>query len=156
MLLASFAPAKAEYIDTHRLHEGGDWVAEIAIFTTGNACSAGTISANGTVFDLAAWHDGTLSLNIFFPKDSFFANEFRDVSIMIDGKRWNLLDAAFTDDLISFVIPVGDPAADRLINDVRWGRSLQLLDRHGRTLINWSLRGSRAALAAMGQCIDRL
>ncbi|GEM_PF-892076 len=155
-LAALGTDAKARPVGAGKvIFQSRDWRVQVIGFRDGAAfCVAEVMAAPGR---FSVWSDGMGRVRLVFTSPRWdFRGGKADLGLRIDERPpWRLGGAVLLGQ--SAVFELQDPEkGSALLHDLREGRRVVLLDRQGRGLGGWSLRGSSAALDGLGECKDAL
>ena len=136
------------------LHPGED-LHDGVTFDDGSFACVAQVSAPGDSFSLGVLQDQTVKLQ-FYSDDWQFDEGTADLMIQIDRRSpWTLNEADLYENSVLFTLG-DDDAAYGFINEIARGSRLYLMDDGGDGVKDYSLAGSSASIAALGECGDVL
>jgi hypothetical protein len=140
------AETQSEVVFSHK-----HWTVEAVAFDDGSFACVAQVSAPGDSFSLWVLQDQTVKLQ-FYSDDWQFEEGLADLMIKIDRRSpWTLNDADLYENSVLFTLG-GDDAAFGFIKEVARGSRLYLMDDSGDGVKDYSLAGSSASIAALGEC----
>jgi hypothetical protein len=140
------AETQSEVVFSHK-----HWTVEAVAFDDGSFGCVAQVSAPGDSFSLWVLQDQTVKLQ-FYSDDWQFEEGLADLMIKIDRRSpWTLNDADLYENSVLFTLG-DDDAAFGFIKEVARGSRLYLMDDSGDGVKDYSLAGSSASIAALGEC----
>lgn len=145
------AEAQSEMLFQHK-----HWEVEIVGFDDGTFACLAEVDAQTDSFTLWLYADYTVKLQFYSTSWDFGDGDTADLQVQIGSRApWNLNAADLYKNSILFTLPEGDQAV-RFLTEVAEGSRLYLATAAGEPVMDYSLAGSSASMAALGECGDAL
>ena len=150
LLFASTAHSEG----TETLAESGNWQLSMNDFGDGTfSCETHSTNENGTRFSYETWPNGTSAMSVSDP-DWVFDAESADslFSISVDDlNRWKVNGQKYDSTITSSIDP-GDSAAERLLDEIFTGKTLNIENAKNVMIAQFSLNGWPAMIEAHTEC----
>ena len=148
---AALAEAQSEMLFQHK-----HWEVEIVGFDDGTFACLAEVDAQSDSFTLWLYADSSVKLQFYSTSWSFGEGDTADLQIQIGNRApWNLNAADLYQNSILFNLPDSDQSV-RLLTEISEGSRLYLRTASGEPVMDYSLQGSAASMAALGECGDAL
>lgn len=148
---SALAESTAEILFQHK-----HWEVEIVAFDDGTFACLAEVDAQSDSFTIWLYADYEVSLQFFSTSWEFGEGDTADLQVQIGNREpWSLTAADLYQNSILFTLPEGDPAI-RFLTEVSQGSRLYLGTAAGEPVMNYSLAGSSASMAALGECGETL
>lgn len=148
---AALAEAQSEMLFQHK-----HWEVEIVGFDDGTFACLAEVDAQSDSFTLWLYADSSVKLQFYSTSWSFGEGDTADLQIQIGNRApWNLNAADLYQNSILFNLPDSDQSV-RLLTEISEGSRLYLRTASGEPVMDYSLQGSAASMAALSECGDAL
>jgi hypothetical protein len=157
-LLAASAAGAVEIKEWETLYETGDWRLDVNIWDDDMlSCEARSVSADGTVFSVESWSDGSFSIAIYNENWAFPSEPVPETFVLrIDGAdAWDVEAEKYDQSVVSYLDRT-DPATQELLTAFYNGTRMDVENTRGRTIASWGLSGSGETMREHARCEDRL
>jgi hypothetical protein len=145
------AEAQSEVLFQHK-----HWEVEIVGFDDGTFACLAEVDAQTDSFTLWLYADYTVKLQFYSTSWDFGDGDTADLQVKIGNRApWNLNEADLYQNSILFTLPEGDQSV-RFLTEIAQGSRLYLGTSAGEPVMEYSLAGSNASMAALGECGEAL
>lgn len=155
VLAAIVTTAAAEQFDQTILLRHEDWTVEHSFDASDGQqwCAAGTEETGGTAMGVIAFDDGMFAFTLHNQRWNMPEDAERYITVDVDDERFD--GWASTSGSMLFLTLDGDVGVD-FLKMLRDGDAVAVYNDDMRRISTFSLRGSAAAVAMLGECFSRI
>ncbi len=133
-----------------------NWQVSVVGWDDGSVGCVAEVTAPGDSFAIWTYPDGAVQLQFYSTAWQFGEGDTADLGVQIDRRApWNLTGAELYNNSVLFYLP-DSQAGVNFISEVARGNRLYLRSATGEDVINYSLAGSSASIAALVDCGNAL
>lgn len=148
---AALAESQSEILFQHK-----HWEVEVVGFDDGSFACLAEVDAQTDSFTIWLYADNTVKLQFYSTSWDFGDGDTADLQVQIGNRSpWNLNAADLYKNSILFNLPDSDQSVG-FLTEVAQGSRLFLRTAAGEPVMDYSLQGSSASMAALGECGDAL
>jgi hypothetical protein len=149
------APVLAE-TTSQTVYKYKHWEVEAVAFDDGSYACLAEVDDTTDSFTLWVYQDNTVKLQFYSTSWDFGEGDTADLQIKIGNRSpWSLNAAELYQNSILFDLPDSSQGVN-FIKEVAQGSRLYLNTASGEPVMEYSLAGSKASIAALGECSDQL
>ena len=144
-------PAIADPYDSTVLLRHKDWSVK-HVFDTSDGmqwCTAETAGRNGTSMSVTAYDNGAIAFSLFNPRWRMPENAERHVTVDLDYERFGGWATTYGQALS---LELDGEVGLNFLTHLSMGNAAAIYNEDMRRITTFSLRGSRAAVAKLGEC----
>ena len=157
LVLGGAAGAAVAETTSQTLFSHKHWEVELVSYDDGSSACLAEVDAGTDSFTLWTYGDSSVRLQ-FYSVDWDFGDtgDTADLSVEIDRRgAWSLTEAELYQNSVLFNLPDSDKSVDFIV-EVANGTTLHLRSATGEGVMDYSLAGSSASIAALIDCNETL
>jgi hypothetical protein len=153
LLAALASPVSAQQSET--VFARGAWIVNIVKFDNGDLACSAEVTQGSDTFAIWSFADGYTQLQFYSPNWQFDGGT-ANLVVQVDRRaEWTLNNAELTQNSVLFGLDNDRAAVDFLIEVAR-GNNIYVRNAQGKTVISYTLAGSRASMDVLAQCEEAL